>query len=295
MSSRRATPATQAQTTPPARNYHITRPSPGPTFQSARRVFSANSAASLAVMSPPPQLQQPPQQHSSTTLTATPFLPSSHGSASAASPIHFGANTLNNANVSARVMSDFAARLTAHNPNVQPSSPPRQQRGQVSSASVHPQFRSKAVCELFCRHCDEVVCTRGMKAILLGDTRVELFSTDSPPCRVQLVENDYMTRNCQCRIRDVACLQCGNVIGYHVTQPCEVCLDSCNNGHFWMFLSEGVKSKDRQHFTADQLEQFNRQEALVGALAQRRNGRVTGGAVRDVVSLKLEQGSRAVE
>ncbi|KAJ3292100.1 Protein fam72b [Rhizoclosmatium sp. JEL0117] len=129
-----------------------------------------------------------------------------------------------------------------------PPQPPRLQRTQQSSASVHPQFRSKAVCELFCRHCEEVVCTRGMKAILLGDTRVELFSTDSPPCRVQLVENDYMTRNCQCRIRDVACLQCGNVIGYHVTQPCEVCLDSCNNGHFWMFLSEGVKSKDREHF-----------------------------------------------
>jgi hypothetical protein len=37
----------------------------------------------------------------------------------------------------------------------------------------------------------------------------------------------------------------GNVIGYHVTQPCEVCLDSCNNGHFWMFLSEGVKAQER--------------------------------------------------
>lgn len=27
----------------------------------------------------------------------------------------------------------------------------------------------------------------------------------------------------------------GNVIGYHVTQPCEPCMDACNNGHFWMF------------------------------------------------------------
>lgn len=111
--------------------------------------------------------------------------------------------------------------------------------------SLHPQFRSKSVCKLFCKHCDEQVCNRGMKAILLGDTRVELYSTDAPPVGVQLVEKDYMTRNCQCKIRDVACLQCGSVIGYHVTQPCEICLDSCNNGHFWMFLSDGVTSKDR--------------------------------------------------
>ena len=63
---------------------------------------------------------------------------------------------------------------------------------------------------------------------------MELFSTDSPPFGVQLVFDDYRTRNCHCRIRDVACLGCGNVIGYHVTQPCEPCMDACNNGHFWM-------------------------------------------------------------
>lgn len=37
----------------------------------------------------------------------------------------------------------------------------------------------------------------------------------------------------------------GNVVGYHVTQPCESCLDSCNNGHMWMFQFDGVKSTDR--------------------------------------------------
>ncbi|KAH6581039.1 hypothetical protein BASA60_002628 [Batrachochytrium salamandrivorans] len=84
----------------------------------------------------------------------------------------------------------------------------------MSSPSIHPQFRSKTVCMLNCRHCSTVICNRGMKAILLGDTRVELFSTDVPPFRVQLVDKDYMTRNCRCRIRDVACLGCGNVIGY---------------------------------------------------------------------------------
>lgn len=74
---------------------------------------------------------------------------------------------------------------------------------------------------------------------------MELFSTDAPPFGVQLVFDDYRTRNCGCRIRDVACLGCGNVIGYHVTQPCEPCMDACNNGHFWMFHIDAVEYKDR--------------------------------------------------
>ncbi|KAI9091141.1 protein FAM72, partial [Phlyctochytrium arcticum] len=111
--------------------------------------------------------------------------------------------------------------------------------------SVHPQFRSKAVCKLFCRHCTSIMCRRGMKAILLGNTKVELYSTDTPPTGVQLVYGDYLTQNCSCRIRDAACLGCGNVVGYHVTQPCEKCLEACNNGHFWMFLSDGVQPVER--------------------------------------------------
>ena len=73
-------------------------------------------------------------------------------------------------------------------------------------AQSRPQFRSKVVCLLSCKHCEVEVCKRGMKAILLADMNVELFSTDSPPYGVQLVLDDYQTRNCFCRIRDVACL-----------------------------------------------------------------------------------------
>ncbi|KAJ3008898.1 Protein fam72b [Thoreauomyces humboldtii] len=89
------------------------------------------------------------------------------------------------------------------------------------------------------------MCGRGMKAILLGNTRVELYSTDATPRGVQLMHGEYLTQNCSCRIRDAACLGCGNVVGYHVTRPCGRCLEACNNGHFWMFLSEGVLGEDR--------------------------------------------------
>ncbi|KAG0291782.1 Protein fam72a [Linnemannia gamsii] len=113
------------------------------------------------------------------------------------------------------------------------------------SPSLHPQFRAKAVCRLTCKSCLSDVCMRGMKAILLADSRIELYSTDRPPKGVQLVYDDYRTRNCKCRIRDVACLGCGNTLGYHVTQPCESCLEACNNGHFWMFHSDGVSCTKR--------------------------------------------------
>ncbi|KAI8913476.1 FAM72 protein-domain-containing protein [Gorgonomyces haynaldii] len=122
------------------------------------------------------------------------------------------------------------------------------QQRRYSSASVHPSFRSKAVCQLNCKFCNIAICHRGMKAILLADTRVELFSTDHVvDGRVQLVGSDYMTRNCNCRIRDVACLGCGNVVGYHVTHACDSCMGACNNGHFWMFHSDTCQAQERRN------------------------------------------------
>ncbi|KAJ3128476.1 Protein fam72a [Nowakowskiella sp. JEL0407] len=119
--------------------------------------------------------------------------------------------------------------------------------------SIHPQFRSKSVCKLFCKSCGEILCRRGMKAILLGNTKVELFSTDVQPKGVQVVYKDYTTQNCKCRIKDAACLSCGSAVGYHVTQPCGKCLDSCNNGHFWMFHANNVNSSDRKDPRGSQL------------------------------------------
>ncbi|CAH1784126.1 unnamed protein product [Owenia fusiformis] len=111
---------------------------------------------------------------------------------------------------------------------------------------MHPTFQKKRVVELECISCGNVVCSRGMKAILLADTKVELYSTDSPPSgAVDLVGPPYSTGKCDCKIKDVACILCGNVCGYHVSQPCKPCLSSCNNGHLWMFHSSAVSSLDR--------------------------------------------------
>ena len=39
---------------------------------------------------------------------------------------------------------------------------------------------------------------------------------------------------------------CGCILGYHVSQPCERCLEARNNGHFWMFYAEGVRETERK-------------------------------------------------
>lgn len=135
---------------------------------------------------------------------------------------------------------------------------------------IHPQFRFKAVCKLNCKHCGTFICHRGMKAILLGDTKVQLYSTDVPPRQVQLVGPDYSTRTCWCIIVDVACLGCGNIIGYHVSQPCQKCLSSCNNGHFWMFLSGEIQAEERKNkdgrsqLVWAQLTSINNEEPDIG-------------------------------
>lgn len=43
----------------------------------------------------------------------------------------------------------------------------------------------------------------------------------------------------------------GNVVGYMVVQPCSVCLESCNNGHFWMFHSDAITGHDRLDHTGN--------------------------------------------
>lgn len=119
---------------------------------------------------------------------------------------------------------------------------PRSRKG----LALHPTFKNKQVLRLDCRYCGNCVCTRGMRAILLADVGVELYSTDLPPTEsVDHVAVMYNTEKCHCTIKDIACLKCGNIVGYSVISPCKLCLQSCNNGHFYMFHSWAVNVSDR--------------------------------------------------
>ncbi|PKU30139.1 protein fam72a- hypothetical protein [Limosa lapponica baueri] len=61
-----------------------------------------------------------------------------------------------------------------------------------------------------------------------------------PTSTVDFIGSCYFTEICKCKLKNIACLKCGNVVGYHVISPCKPCLLSCNNGHFWMFHSQAV-------------------------------------------------------
>lgn len=105
--------------------------------------------------------------------------------------------------------------------------------------------RRKPVCELTCASCLNYLCSRAMKAVLLADNQVELYSTDQTPKNSSLIGEDFKNDKCNCQIRDVACNRCGNTIGYHVSQPCRRCMESCNNGHFYMFSTKDVNANER--------------------------------------------------
>ncbi|XP_035136498.2 protein FAM72A isoform X4 [Callithrix jacchus] len=112
-------------------------------------------------------------------------------------------------------------------------------------------FKDRCVSILCCKFCKQVLSSRGMKAVLLADTEIDLFSTDIPPTNaVDFTGRCYFTKICKCKLKDIACLKCGNIVGYHVIVPCSSCLLSCNNGHFWMFHSQAVYDTNRLDPTA---------------------------------------------
>ncbi|KAG8451378.1 hypothetical protein GDO86_003545 [Hymenochirus boettgeri] len=107
-------------------------------------------------------------------------------------------------------------------------------------------FKDRCVSVLHCRFCEQVLSNRGMKAQLLVGTDLDMFSTDIPPTKaVDFVGNCYFLEACRCKLKMTACLKCGNEVGYHVVVPCQQCLHSCTNGHFWMFHSKSVCSTTR--------------------------------------------------
>ncbi|KAG2209117.1 hypothetical protein INT46_006281 [Mucor plumbeus] len=84
---------------------------------------------------------------------------------------------------------------------------------------VATEYERKHVYRIECNDCSSVLTDRGMNAVLLSNRSVQLFSTDLLPDTVAFVHGDYAAASCSCRVRDIACKNCGNVVGYHVNVP----------------------------------------------------------------------------
>lgn len=119
---------------------------------------------------------------------------------------------------------------------------------------VNPSCRNEDVYTLDCTYCSQKVCDRGMKSFLIADEKMELYSTDRVDrCLVDLTDEKFRTDKCRCQIQNVACLKCGNVVGYHVSLPCHHCLHSQNNGHYWMFYRSAVIPYQRMNLNGTAL------------------------------------------
>ncbi|XP_027273476.1 protein FAM72A isoform X3 [Cricetulus griseus] len=69
-------------------------------------------------------------------------------------------------------------------------------------------FKDRCVSILCCKFCKQVLSCRGMKAVLLADTDIDLYSTDIPPTdTVDFIGRCYFTGICKCKLKDIACLK----------------------------------------------------------------------------------------
>jgi hypothetical protein len=121
-------------------------------------------------------------------------------------------------------------------PNTSPSS--------TSTTQASPDDdSSRNAYTLSCKFCANVLTRRGMRARLVADARIHIWSTDEKPAyvpmkkvdsSVKLVGSSYATTTCQCQLIDIACEKCDTVVGYHIagSEPCETCSRSNHNAHY---------------------------------------------------------------
>ena len=133
-------------------------------------------------------------------------------------------------------------------PSTTTSSPSNKQNDDDSSRNAYT---------LSCKCCANVLTRRGMRARLVADARVHIWSTDEQPKyqsqlgstaydSVKLVGEKYATTTCQCQLMysrsswhidddsDIACARCETVVGYHIagSKPCDTCSRSNHNAHY---------------------------------------------------------------
>ncbi|KAJ1992081.1 hypothetical protein GGI25_004332 [Coemansia spiralis] len=158
------------------------------------------------------------------------------------------------------------------------SSPP----SSVSSRNTVRSESFQAVWKLYCKHCNVLWSSRGMEAVVMARPAIRCFSTDLPPlgCDVvhqpvapaiesMIVDSGCHTCSslvhharrfdlapsgpCDCHVQDIACLGCGNLVGYYIHRPCFRCLaqrlriKQRGFQHLWTFYQDNVVSVQREN------------------------------------------------
>jgi hypothetical protein len=111
-------------------------------------------------------------------------------------------------------------------------------------------------CRLRCLSCSTILAHRACRSVLLSDRCVELYSTSHPARNARQVGRDYMAYACGCTIRDTSCGGCRVIVGYHIVQPCEQCLEARSSGDLWVFDIGTVTSKEHGEAMCSSLNIF---------------------------------------
>ncbi|XP_049631094.1 protein FAM72C-like [Suncus etruscus] len=78
----------------------------------------------------------------------------------------------------------------------------------MSTGICHFKDRCVSILCKFCKFCKQVLSYSGIKAVLLADREIDLFSTDiSPTNAVDFVGRCYFTKICKCKLKNIACLK----------------------------------------------------------------------------------------
>ena len=101
------------------------------------------------------------------------------------------------------------------------------------------------VFQVACGKCGCTLSRRGMMVCLVTDRSKSLYSTDIPADGIREHGAPRTIETCECLIRSLGCSGCEHEVGYHVTQPCEVCTLHDHNGHYWLFLAAAVAAAKR--------------------------------------------------
>ncbi|KAJ2779829.1 hypothetical protein H4R18_003790 [Coemansia javaensis] len=155
-----------------------------------------------------------------------------------------------------------------------------------SSAGSQRTESFQAVWRLHCKHCHVLWSSRGMEAVVMARPAIRCYSTDLPPLGCDVVHQQVapalaelimgagcttcssLTHHarrfdlapsgpCDCHVQDIACLGCGNLVGYYIHRPCFRCLaqrlriKQRGFQHLWTFYQDNVLAVQRENDTGD--------------------------------------------
>ena len=107
----------------------------------------------------------------------------------------------------------------------------------------------ETVFNLHCKDCNNLLTQRSQKTTLKLDTTEVIYPSDFATQNVRegLILLDFP--KCECKIRDVFCVDCQLKVGYHVIIACERCTDGPFLPFYWMFYQDSVKPTINQLYT----------------------------------------------